>query len=75
MVTKGIFDKELKQAILVIKNYIDDSIDNIGFDEKIRKLNYFSNKANYVESEKKLNYHITSHINPINDQPRERLYQ
>ena len=28
-------DEELKQAILVIKNYVDDFIDNVGFDEKM----------------------------------------
>ena len=52
-------DEELKQAILVIKNYVDDFIDNVGFDEKMRKLNYFSNKANYVESVKKLSYNLS----------------
>ena len=59
----------LDLANLSSRNFIDDLIKKINFDEKLRQINNeaTSNKAKHVEAEKKLNDHITSYTKLIND--------
>ena len=72
--TEKKLDEGLKQAILASKNDIAESIEKEIFWWKTKKKNIHrvnSNKTRHVKIKKKLNDHITSYTNIINDLSKE----